>query len=1208
MTRLLPENPWSLVAADEALVERIRAQTGVSAITSRILVGRGIATPDAVERFFSPSLERDWLDPTRIPGMAAATEVVAEAVRAGEHIVVFGDFDLDGISSAAVATRGLQAMGARVTAVVPHRFTEGYGLSAAAIERIMPLRPNLLVTVDCGISAADEIALLADKGVRTVVTDHHEPGDRLPTGVPVADPKLDDSSCGSADLAGAGVALKLVQAVGERLGFPEVWRDLTDLATLGTVADIVPLTSENRALVADGVARMRMQPRVAIAALAAVAGTALDSFTTDSVAFALAPRMNAAGRMADPQVALDLLLTDDPVLAESLSRSLDELNRTRQATEADLSEAASAMADRIYSGQRALVLAGEGWHEGVKGIVASRLAARFKVPVLLFAIDDGVASGSGRSVGSVDLFRALESCSDVLTRFGGHAAAVGCALPAENLDRFTEHLLKHLDALPAEQFRVERSVDALVDLSDIGVEMATELSQLEPFGHGNRRPVLAVGGVFMNGRQRVGKLANHLRFTAFDGAVSVQAIAFRCPEIDRMAGHEAAVDLAFSVSVDEWRGRRRVQMRIEDAVAHEPSEDAPAHDLIEDLFSRADEILAREEYAGIGDAPSFHTKLAGVTFEGRQEVLVRVSAGTPLRLERQPENQFDTNACALFDPQGDQVGFLNRRLAAALAPTIDAGVGYDVEVTEVTGGADGQSLGVNVLLTRRDTADTQDERAAVRARRRAELAALDAAALDAELVRCFLGERSLHVAQTQALSHLAAGESTLTVMATGRGKSLIFHLHAARIALRHARASVFVYPLRALVSDQAHHLEEDFAEVGLTVRTITGESSQAERDQAFADLRDGTLDVALTTPEFLHLYAGRFAESGRVGFLVIDEAHHVGLSRAGNRPAYARLGETLEPLGNPTVLAVTATADDAAAQAIRSSLKISAVVLDPTVRENLVVEDRRDVANREAYVEEIVSRGEKTVVYVNSREQTVRLARRLRKHVPHLAMRTAFYNGGMGRSMRHAVERAFRAGEISVIIATSAFGEGVNVPDIRNVVLFHMPFSSVEFNQMSGRAGRDGAVARIHLLFGGKDARINESILSSLAPERDDMAALYVVLRDVAAAEGRLFEITNAELAERCKRVRRSCQLDERGVSSALGILRDLGFVAGEGHGSYRRLSFTPSEQKVNLDESLRYAEGKDEIAEFRGFKAWVLSAEADELLARFNRPILPAV
>jgi single-stranded-DNA-specific exonuclease len=698
-----------------------------------------------------------------------------------------------------------------------------------------------------------------------------------------------------------------------------------------------------------------------------------------------------------------------------------------------------------------------------------------------------------------------------------------------------------------------------------------------------------------------------MRFVAFDGAVSAQAIAFRCSDIDRLLEHEAAVDLAFELSVDEWRGRRRAQMRVQDIAPHEPSKDAPAYELVEDLFARADEILAREEYSGIAEAPSFHTKLAGVTFEGRQETLERIAVGTPLRLVRQPDNPYDANACALFDPHGDQVGFLNRRLAAALAPSVDAGVDYDVEVTDVTGGDGGRSLGVNVLVSRRDAVESDDEQETVRAERRAQLGALAPEELDAELTRCFIGDRSLHPAQAQALAHLSAGESTLAVMATGRGKSLIFHLHAARTALRHARASVFVYPLRALVSDQAHHLGEVFAEAGLTVRTVTGESSLTERDQAFADLGEGELDVVLTTPEFLHLYAGRFAAAGRVGFLVVDEAHHVGLSRAGHRPVYGRLGETLQALGHPTVLAVTATADDATAESICASLGISATVLDPTVRENLLIEDRRDIPDRDEYVRALVARREKTVVYVNSREHTVRLARMLRKKLPDLAMRTAFYNGGMSRQMRQAVERAFRSGELDVIVATSAFGEGVNIPDIRNVVLYHLPFGSVEFNQMAGRAGRDGAIARIHLLFGGRDARINEMILSSLAPHRDDMAALYVVLRDIAAAEGAGFEISNAELAQRCKGVRSQCALDDRGVSSALGILRDLGFVAGEGHGAYRRLTFTGGQQKVNLSSSVRYAEGADEIAEFQEFKSWVLTVGSDELLIRFNRPILPS-
>ena len=1208
MTDTCSQAPWTLSPADPGTVAALAAATGLSRITARVLVSRGIDSPEAVKLFLSPELERDWLDPHLIPGMSVAADEVAATVKAGEHIVVFGDFDLDGVSAAAVAARGLSAMGAHVTAVVPHRFREGYGLSPAAIERLLalPTRPALVVTVDCGISAAAEVVLLAEHGVRVVITDHHEPGEGVPAGVPVADPKLDAECCPSCDLSGSGVALKLVQAVGARLGFPDVWRELTDLASLGTVADVVPLTAENRALVADGVARMRAGTRVAIAALAAVGGIAPDALSSEGVSFSLAPRLNAAGRMADPQVALDLLMTDDPAVAERLAAALDEHNRLRQAVEADLAEAATNMAQRTFHGERGLVLAGEGWHEGVKGIVASRLTNQFHVPTILFAIEDGVARGSGRTVGTVDLFRALEACSDVLTRFGGHAAAVGCTLPSDRIEEFRQRFLGYLDTLPAAQFASELYVDAEVDLGDVSVELGAEFAHLQPFGHGNRRPLLASPGVFMNGRARVGKTGNHFKFSAYDGAVTVPAISFRCNEIEELLEHETAVDLAFEVSIDEWRGRTRVQLLVRQFHRRDASVDSPASALVEDLFARADAILAREDYAGIEEAPSFHTKLAGVTFEGRQDALEHLSATTPLRIERQPENPYDANAIAVFDPRGVQIGFFNRRLAAALAPTIDKGVAYDVEVTDVTGGQPGQSMGVNVLVSRRGSSDAEEERSAFSALRRAELSAMPASELDAELTRAFIGDRALHEAQARSLAHLAAGESTLTVMATGRGKSLIFHLHAARTALRDGRASVFVYPLRALVADQAFHLEEAFAGVGLTVLTVTGESSQTERDEAFAALRAGELDVVLTTPEFLHLYASRFAQGDRVGFLVVDEAHHVGMARAGHRPAYARLGEARTALGNPVVLAVTATADTATAESIESILGITKRVLDPTVRENLLVVDRRGVSDKDGYLTELASSGEKTVIYVNSREQSVKLARMLRKRVPAVAMRTAFYNGGLARAARHAVERAFHAGDLSVVVSTSAFGEGVNIPDIRNVVLYHLPFNDVEFNQMSGRSGRDGAVARIHLLFGPRDARINEMILSSLAPNREDMAVLYAELRDLSQREGAAFEVTNAELAERCGRRSKGFSIDERGISSALGVFRELGFVSGEGHGAYRRLTFVPSSEKVELESSVRYAEGKDEIGSFASFKQWALSSEPDALLSRFNRPILP--
>ncbi|MDO8915880.1 MAG: single-stranded-DNA-specific exonuclease RecJ, partial [Coriobacteriia bacterium] len=1170
-----------------------------------ILLGRGITDPTQVRRFLHPDLATDWRAPSSIPGMVDAASVVAAAIGEGMRIAVFGDFDADGITATALLTLGLRALGAEVAPLLPHRLNDGYGLGPSSVARLIEDAPGLVVTVDCGIASAREVAELQRAGIGVVVTDHHEPADDVPTGVPVADPKLPGAPFPG--LAGAGVALKLLQAVGEARGRSDLWLDYTDIAAIGTVADVVPLLDENRALVAHGVARMLRDPRPGIAALARVAGIGAGALDAERIAFGLAPRINAAGRMADPSDALELLLAQDAAVADEVALRLDEYNRARQSVEAELLAIALDQASVVLRpGDRALVLAGEGWHEGVKGIVAGRMAVRFGVPTLLFAVKDGVAHGSGRSSGRVDLHAAVASCAHLVTRFGGHAAAVGVTLPVEDLPAFTDHLKEALATLPSDAFEPVLALDAEIPLAGITREMVAEFAALAPFGHDNPRPLVATRGVFMNGRRRVGADGCHLKFEAYDGLTSIPAIAFRCPEVGRAAGTESAVDLAFHVEVDEWHGRDRLQLQVRDLVVHDVPLDSPAAELVDGLFADADRILARGDYEGIADAESFHTKLAGVTFEGRQDVVARLTAGAPLRLQREPENPYDTCACAVFDPLGDQVGFLNRRLAAVLAPAIDEGAVYDVSVSEVTGGENGESLGVNVLVVKRVSEDgiASEDRSA----RRAELAALPLEALDAELVRHLIGERKLHSAQARSLAHLGGGRSCLTVMATGRGKSLIFHVHAARIALTQHRASVFVYPLRALVADQAFHVTESFARLGLSVGVITGETALATRDEVFASLGDGLIDVLMTTPEFLQRHADRFAGTGRVGFVVIDEAHHVGLARAGHRPAYSRLEDVLETLGRPTVFACTATAGDDVAGVIRSTLGIEETVLDPSVRDNLSVADRRGSGDKVVQLAALAARGDKTIVYVNSREQSIRLASKIREASAAMQHRTAFYNGGMARPARHAVERAFREGAITAVVATSAFGEGVNIPDVRHVVLFHVPFNRVEFNQMCGRCGRDGAPATVHLLFGERDARLNELIIESTAPDADDLRALYAVVRDRSAASGDGWvEATNADLAEDVRLRRPKTRLSDKGVSTGVGVFRELGLVTGEGLGGYRRLRLEPApEAKVDLASSVRYGEGLEEARDFSEFRTWVITSPADDLLHAFNRPILP--
>ncbi len=1216
MGGLIGSKRWDVLPSDDEAERRLVEALAISPLVARVLVARGHARIEDARDFLSPSLERDWHDPMLIPGMREAADRLERALVEGETIAVYGDFDVDGMSATCLLTLGLRDLGGKAYPFIPNRFGEGYGLSEDALERVIEMRnPSLVVTVDNGIAAAREVAWLLDRGVDVMITDHHEPGDLVPEGVPVTDPKL-SPTCPSRELAGAGVALKLIDVLGHRLGQPNLWRRYTDLATLGTVSDMMLLQGENRALVTDGMMHLHHTSRPGIMALAATANVDLTTITADELPFSLIPRLNAAGRMGSTDVAFDLLFTSDPAEAAMLAARLEQVNTERREIEAQLTEFAMEEVRHTYRGGRVVVAAGEGWHEGVKGIVASRITNTYHVPAILFGITDGIARGSGRSVGSVDLFHAVEQCSDLLVRFGGHAGAVGVTCEVDKLDAFRARLESVLAQLPEEQFVDRGEVAALVSLSELTMSGIDQLDVLQPFGQGNKKPLLGARGICMRNRARVGVGANHLRFLATDGVNAIPAIMFRTPQIERAAACDEAVDLVFDALNETWQGRTKPKLMVRDILYRDDERvlaKSSAESIADDLFARADQILARDAYAGIAEASHFVTKVVGVTFEGRQAVVSTLQAGQELVVVRDIHNPADANAIALRTLSGAQVGFLRRQIAMHLAPKMDGGIQYQAYVSMVTGGTEGRSYGANIEVAREDD-ERAGERLAQASAERTRLAALGAAQLEDELRRTMIGSHELLPAQRDALCQLAEGRSTLCVMATGRGKSLIFHLHAAREAIAQGRASIFVYPLRALVADQSFHLEQSLGKLGLSVRVLTGETAQDERDEVFESLREGTTDVLLTTPEFLAIHAQRFAAAGRVGFVVIDEAHHAGTAKGGNRSAYTQLPEVRELLGRPTVLAVTATAEDEVAREVcrLAGIREQDVIVDDSVRANLALRDCRELRDRESALVSLVSSGRKCVVYVNSREQSVSLARMLRRSIPELGRHVAFYNAGLTRDERSLVEEAFRSGELTCIVSTSAFGEGVNLPDIRDVVLYHMPFGAIEFNQMSGRAGRDGEAATVHLFFGERDARINEHVLAGSSPSREDLVTLYRTLmttsRRVAAEEGESsFALSNADIALQAAAVDPRTKLDERSVSCGISIFRELGFLQTNGHGTARRITMVPNPPRMDLESSTRYLEGLRSRDAFAEFCDWALWAKAEEMLERINRPITPS-
>lgn len=615
-----------------------------------------------------------------------------------------------------------------------------------------------------------------------------------------------------------------------------------------------------------------------------------------------------------------------------------------------------------------------------------------------------------------------------------------------------------------------------------------------------------------------------------------------------------------------------------------PAPVVESHDaFIERLFQSRKQYEERDSFAGIADRDAFPTKIMGVSFEGRQDIIAGLRPGVDLLLARQPDNAFDPNAIGVA--YGNlHLGFLRKEIALHLAPLIDGGTVYHARVEHVTGGANGKNFGVNIRVWRdyqpRITSFTVESRAGT------ERDALRAA---------LIGDKQPREAQNAALSRIDAGHNTLLVMGTGRGKSFCFQFPAAHRAIESEQKTLVLYPLRALANDQHDALTRRFEGFGLRVFRANGAISPEEREELMRALEAGTWDIILSTPEFLQYHRAEFTGRSAPALVVVDEAHHVHESR--HRPAYGSLGNTLRSMGSPQTLALTATADDDAFASICRELRIGRWVIDPTVRENLHVVDARGRKDKIGYLRDLFDGDGKGIVYCMSRTEAAKVADALRSTLKNTV---AFYHAGMPTPERTEVERLFRENALRVIVATSAFGEGIDLPDVRHVVLYHLNFDFTEFNQQAGRAGRDGGDASVHLLFGEADRRINDFIIDREAPTLYILRELYKGMRGLASRGDLRMAFTD---------IARTLDLDkpdDRTISFAARIFEDEGLLETGIDDDGRYMRFLPVSGKVDLTKNERFAEGEAARDMFGRFCELVLSAGASALERIINRPIYP--
>ena len=557
-----------IVCAETAEGAALARELGTAPIIGQIMWNRGLQTAEAARAFLHPE-DEPYCDPFLMMDMERAAHRILEAIHAGEQIVVYGDYDVDGMTSTTLLMKNLRALGGTVSYYIPNRFTEGYGLNGAALRQIAADGCGLLVTVDCGISSADVVAQM-DGAMDIIITDHHLPGAALPPAYAVINPHRADCPYPFKELAGVGVAFKLVQALWQ-LEEERLYADDLDIVALGTVADLVPLVGENRKLVQAGLLRMTERPSPGIAALVRVSGCEGKAINTGIVGFQLAPRLNAAGRIETARRGVELLTAEDAHAADRIAAELNALNTERRDLEQDILTEAESMLGGFTPDVPAIVVAGEDWNVGVIGIVASRLVEKYYRPSIVLTRQGDVYKGSCRSIAGLHMYDALAACRDTLIQFGGHAMAAGLTLECNRVEDFRCAFANYVNThLNYEDFTPKISIEALVAPADWTIPMVEEIALLEPYGMGNPRPIFGVRDVRPRTAAAIGADGKHLRMEVGTREKRVAALYWNYGELAELVTEEAS-DLAYTPSINEWQGMRSVQCMVDSVMpaAHE---------------------------------------------------------------------------------------------------------------------------------------------------------------------------------------------------------------------------------------------------------------------------------------------------------------------------------------------------------------------------------------------------------------------------------------------------------------------------------------------------------------------------------------------------------------------------------------------------------------------------------------------------------------
>lgn len=553
---------WQIYQVEDDKVEKLQKKYNINKLLATILANRGITEEEQIEKFLKPK-RSDFYNPYGMPDMNIAVERIIEAIENKEKTIIYGDYDVDGITSVTVLKSFLEERGLQVGIYIPNRLEEGYGLNKKAVEYIAEQKYSLMITVDCGISALEEVRYANQLGIQTIITDHHEPGNELPDALAVVDAKRKDNKYQCRNLAGVGVVFKLIQAIGIKMGLEEKeYLKYLDIVCVGTISDIVPLTDENRVIVKLGLKLVQQTRNLGLRSILQVSGyNKIDSIT---ISFGIAPRINACGRMGHQEEALKLFLSKDINEVNELTQKLNEYNKTRQEIEKKIFEDAAIQIEKNgLANKNTIVLMGENWHHGVIGIVASKITEMYFKPSILLCEEEGCGKGSGRSIPGFDLYEALTECKETIEKFGGHAMAVGINVKKDKLEEFKEKLEQISKEKNIEEIVPILKIDAQISLDEINKEMVNSLKELEPFGEENKNPLFVFKNLKIDSIRALSE-GKHLKLTLKDSKNIVNAIGFNLGELVNEYKIGDKIDVVGNLEINSFNGVDNIQINIKD--------------------------------------------------------------------------------------------------------------------------------------------------------------------------------------------------------------------------------------------------------------------------------------------------------------------------------------------------------------------------------------------------------------------------------------------------------------------------------------------------------------------------------------------------------------------------------------------------------------------------------------------------------------------